>query len=258
MDILKVINANGFKALGDLAGDRPELFFQRKPTELRDEMEQIVRSEHGPDATAYDKDMSLKISLEEMNELTEGGPGSDAKFAPLLRDALGDLTPAQSSEMELWASINCFVLSDYVPARWTSSNLSESGSTNFVDRHWLAYSGSSGRKWNASARLWWLGEIAKRAEPYSEHTFDKLLQAIAGNVNLYHQTIDRAYLSANPKFIAAVYDVFLDDNDHLKTTNDANRLVMALNMRAATTSFDWLEYDELRRIVEEAKPPKGS
>ena len=258
MDVLKVINAIGFKALGDIAGDRPELFLQGQPDELRNEMERVVLEEHGPDATAYDREISLNVSLEALNGLAEEGPVTDAKFAPLLRGALGNLTPAQSAEPELWATVNCFALSRYVPARWKSSNLSESGSTNFVDRHWLAYSGSSGRKWNASARLWWLGEIATRAEPYSEHGFDELLDAIAGNVNLYHQTIDRAFLSANPKFLAALYDVFLDGNDHLRTTKDANSLVMALNMRAATTSFDWLEYDELRRIVEEAKPPKGS
>ena len=258
MDVLKVINTNGSKALGDIAGDKPELFLQGKPDELRTEMERVVLEEYGPDAMAYDKDISLRVSLEALNLLVVEGPGTDANFAPLLREALGDLTPAQSAETELWATINCFALSQYVPARWKSSNLSESGSTNFVDRHWLAYSGSSGRKWNASARLWWLGEIAKRAETYSEHNYEELLEAIAGNVNLYHQTIDRPYLSANPKFLAAIYDVFLDGNDHLRTTKDANSLVMALNMRAATTSFDWLEYDELRRIVEEAKPPKGS
>lgn len=256
--MLKVINANGFKALGDIAANKPEIFLQGNPSSLRDEMEQAVLEEFGPDVSAYDRDITLKVDLEELNELAEEGPGSDAKFAPLLREAIGDLTPAQSTEAELWATINCFALSQYVVARWKSSNLSETGSTNFVDRHWLAYSGSSGRKWNAAARLWWLGEIAKRAEPYSEHGFEELLVAIAGNVNLYHQTVDRAFLSANPKFLAAIYDVFLDGNDHLRTTKDANSLVMALNMRAATTSFDWLEYDELRRIVEEAKPPKGS
>ena len=258
MNVLKVVNANGLKALGDIAGDKPELFLQGKPDELRAEMDRVVLEEFGPNATPYDRDIPLKVSLKALNELAEEGPKSDAGFAPYLRDAVGELTPAQSAESELWATINCFALPQYVTARWKSSSLSESGSTSFVDRHWLAYSGSSGRKWNASARLWWLAEIAKRAEPYSEHSYEKLLETIAGNVNLYHQTIDRSYLSANPKFLAAIYDVFLDGNDHLRTTKDANSLVMALNMRAATTSFDWLEYDDLRRIVEEAKPPKGS
>ena len=258
MKTLKVVNASGLKALGSIAGEEPQLFLQGRPDELRSRMEQVVSDENGPNATAYSREIPLNVSLQEMNELESDGPGSDRLLTPIIRDTVGDLTPAKSAEPELWASINCFALPQYVPVRWQSSNLSESGSTGFVDRHWLTYSGSSGRKWNASARLWWLGEIAKRAAVYSGHSFDKLLEAIAGNVNLYHQTIDRAFLSANPKLLAAIYDVFLDGNEHLRTTKDANSLVMALNMRAATTSFDWLEYDELRRIVEEAKPPKGS
>ena len=254
---LKVVNSDGLKALATISGEEPQLFLQGRVDDLRTRMEQLVREESGANATAYEREMSLNVSLEELNELDSEGPGSDTQFAPIIRAAVGNLTPARSAEPELWASINCFALPQYVPVRWESSNLSAAGSTNFVDRHWLTYSGSSGRKWNASARLWWLGEIASRAAAFSEHSFDELLKAIAGNVNLYHQTIDRAFLSANPKLLAAIYDVFLDGNEHLRTTKDANSLVMALNMRAATTSFDWLEYDDLRRIVEEAKPPKG-
>ena len=258
MNMLKIINANGLKALGAIAGEEPQLFLRGNPDELRARMEQIVGEENSPGAPADAREISLAVSLSELNQLEADGPGSDERFAPLIREAVGDLTPAKSAEAELWASINCFALPQYVPVRWKSSNLSQSGSTNFVDRHWLTYSGLSGRKWNASARLWWLGELAKRAEVYSEHSFAELLKAIAGNVNLYHQVVDRPYLSANPKLLAAIYDVFLDDNEHLRTTKDANSLVMALNMSAATKSFDWLEYNDLRRIVEEAKPPKGS
>ncbi len=63
--------------------------------------------------------------------------------------------------------------------------------------------------------------------------------------------------SSVSRLLAAVWDVFLDGNEHLRTTKDANDMMTALNLRAATLSFDFLDYDELRSVVEEAKPPKG-
>lgn len=258
MTELRLVSDAGFKALGQLAADDPGLFVQPNPETLRKRMEVSVRDEGGPDALPYaENPFQMRVSLDELNRLDKSGPGSDAILSGVLRQAIGDLSPAQAANPKLWASINCFALSHYVPVRWDSSNLSNSASTNFVDRHWLKYAGSEGRKWNAAARLWWLGEMAYRAAEHSQHSYNDLLAAMAGNVNLYHQVNDRSYLSANPQLLAAVYDVFLEGNDHLKTTRDSSDLMKALNLRAAAMSFDFLEYHELRQVVEEAKPPKG-
>lgn len=258
MTELRLVSDAGFKALGQLAADAPGLFVQSDPETLRARMEAAVRDEGGPDAQPYaETTFQIQASLDELNRLDKDGPSSDATLSLVLHRAIGELSPAQAANPRLWASINCFALSRYVPVRWESSNLSDSASTNFVDRHWLKYAGAEGRKWNAAARLWWLGEMASRAAEHSQHSYDDLLAAMAGNVNLYHQVNDRSFLSANPRLLAAVYDVFLDGNDHLKTTRDASDLMKALNLRAAAMSFDFLEYHELRQVVEEAKPPKG-
>ncbi len=258
MTELRLVSDAGFKALGQLSADDPGLFVRSDPETLRARMEAAVHDEGGPDALPYaETPFQIQASLDELNQLDKGGPSSDASLSLVLHRAIGELSPAQAANPKLWASINCFGLSRYVPVRWESSNLSNSASTNFVDLHWLKYAGAGGRESNAAARLWWLGEMASRAAEHSQHSYDDLLAAMAGNVNLYHQVNDRSFLSANPRLLAAVYDVFLDGNDHLKTTRDASDLMKALNLRAAAMSFDFLEYHELRQVVEEAKPPKG-
>lgn len=79
---------------------------------------------------------------------------------------------------------------------------------------------------------------------------------MSNNVNFYHQTIDRTYLAANPRLLAAMYDVFLDGNEHLNVTKNANAMLKSLNIRAGATALDMMDYDELRAVIEEAKPPK--
>ena len=255
MPEVRLLNDSGFNALLTLAESEPQLFIQGNQDELRRRMERAGRVEHGPEAELYGERFNMPVSLSDLNRLQSKGPGSDAEYAPVIRQALGS-SVAQVTNPLLWATLNAFELPDYVPVRWESSNLKQV-STTFVYRHWLQYSGSDGRKWNEAARLWWLGEMAVRTAEHSEHSQDDLLIAMAGNVNLYHQTIDRTFLSSNPRLLAAVWDVFLDGNDHLRTTKDANELMTALNLRAATLSFDFLDCDELRAVVEEAKPPKG-
>lgn len=255
MPEIRLVNDSGFNALVTLADEEPEIFAQGDPTALRQRMEEVGRAEHGPNAELYGEGFDLRVSLTSLNNIAQRGPVSDAGYAPSIREAVGG-SVVQATNQRLWTTLNCFELSKYVPVRWASSNLSPT-SPNFVERHWLQYSGPNGRKWNAAARLWWLGEMAARAAEHSEHSFGTLLETMAGNVNLYHQTIDRPFLSANPWLLAAVWDVFLDGNDHLRTTRYASDLMMALNLRAATMSFDFLDYSELRAVVEAAKPPKG-
>ena len=256
MPEVQLVNDSGYNALVSLTESEPELFAKGDPVVLRRRMEAVGSAEFGPDAELYGERLNMPVTLTALNFLERGGPESDAGYAPMVRQAVGD-SVVQAADQLLWATLNCFELPGYVPVRWRSSNLSQT-STNFVYRHWLQHSGSSdGRKSNAAARLWWLSEMATRAAEHSEHSVDTLLETMAGNVNLYHQTIDRTFLSSNPRLLAAVWDVFLDGNQHLRTTKDASDLMMALNLRAATLSFDFLDYNELRAVVEAAKPPKG-
>lgn len=255
MPEIRLVNDSGFNALVTLADQEPEIFAQGDPAVLRQRMEQVGREEHGPDAELYGERFDVRVSLAALNAVARGGPTSDAGYVPAMREAVGTSVVTATNQL-LWTTLNCFELPQYVPVRWGESSRLSQTSPTFVYRHWLQYSGSDGRKWNAAARLWWLGEMATRAAAHSEHSRDELLETMAGNVNLYHQTIDRTFLSSNPQLLAAVWDVFLDGNDHLRTTKDASELMMALNLRAATMSFDFLDYNELRAVVEAAKPPK--
>ena len=221
-----------------------------------EQLEQFMVEEAGTDEVWGPK-LGLHDNLANLSEETEAGPRRDEVHAKTMRGALAGLTPAAASNGYLWASINCFAIRQYVPVRWNTSNNKGTKPSNFVLDHWIQYSGSDGRKWNAAARLWWMGELADRIALYSEHSTDRLLTTMAGNVNFYHQTIDRTYLAANPKLLAVLYDVFLDGNGHLNVTKAASDMLKSLNIRAGANALDMMDYDELRSIVEEAKPPKG-
>ena len=252
MGSLRIVNDDGYKALRRLAETKPECF--TNPAGL--ELDQMMVVEAGTDEV-WGPNLELHDDMASLNEETEAGPRRDAIHAKTMRSVLVGLTPASASNEYLWASINCFAIPQYVPVRWGTSNNKVTKPSNFVVDHWIQYSGSDGRKWNAAARLWWMGELAARIVPYSEHSADELLTTMAGNVNFYHQTIDRTYLAANTKLLAVLYDVFLDGNEHLNVTKAVSDMLKSLNMRAGANALDMMDYDELRGIVEEAKPPKG-
>ena len=251
MGSIRVVNDEGYKALRKLAINNSSLFIDSTAQHLSDQM--VI--EAGTDSV-WGPSLELKEDLKSLNSETQSGPRTDAVHAKTIRAALSGITPATASDALLWASLNCFALPDYVPIRWKTSNNQETNPAKFVDDHWLQYQRSDGRKWNAAARLWWMGELAERISRYSEHTPDELLEVMSNNVNFYHQTIDRTYLAANPKLLAAMYDVFLDGNDHLNVTKNANDMLKSLNIRAGATALDMMDYDELRAVIEEAKPPK--
>ena len=252
MESLRIVNDDGYKTLRRLAENNPSCFINP----VGHQLEQLMVEEAGTDEVWGPK-LDLHDDLVSLSEETEAGPRRDAIHAKTIRKALVGLTPSAASNGYLWASFNCFAIPQYVPVRWSTSNNKGTKPSNFVLDHWIQYSGSDGRKWNAAARLWWMGELADRIALYSEHSPDELLATMAGNVNFYHQTIDRTYLAANPRLLAVLYDVFLDGNHHLNVTKAASDMLKSLNIRAGANALDMMDYDELRSIVEEAKPPKG-
>ncbi len=245
------VNENGYRALLGIASDSPQLFTTPNLERLRDEM--INRAD--TEDLWSQQPISLNCSMNSLNDIVERGPGTDYQHAKIIRQALHGLSFVDLTDELFWASINCFALTDYVPIRWSTSNTRNTNPTNFINSHWLK-TGSKGRESNASARLWWLGEIAERVARFSQHNTGELLDAMANNVNLYHQTLARPYLLANPRLVAAIYDLALDGNEHLFQTAYANQLFKSLNLRAGATALDMMDDDELRAVVEEAKPPK--
>lgn len=252
MEPFRIVNDDGYKALLRLAESNPASFVNPSGQQLN----RMMVQEAGTD-DVWGSTLQLQDDLASLGLETESGPRRDAVHAKTMRAALATLTPARASDGYLWASLNCFAIPEYVPVRWRTSNNRETKQSNFVLDHWIQYSGSDGRKWNAAARLWWMGELADRISIHSEHTPDELLATMAGNVNFYHQTIDRTYLAANPRLLAVLYDVFLDGNEHLNVTKAASDMLKSLNLRAGANALDLMSYDDLREVVEEAKPPKG-
>lgn len=249
----KIVNDVGLKSLRLLASKSSHLFLDSNP----DKLERRLEESASPDSPWREQGIDVLADLSELNDIELSGPTTDASFVPLVRNALGHIPASEGLNEYLWSTINCFLLSRYVPIRWQSSNSSDP--TKFVQSHWLDGGVTRARQNNAIARLWWLGEFAKRAAQYSEVlNEDDLLNGMANNVNLYHQLLYRPNLISRPKLVAALYEVFLNgaDNDYLGATRYANELLLTLNLRAASLSLDFMGMDELREVILECKPPK--
>ena len=250
-----MVNEEGRVALIHLAHEKPHLFLDADPLALENAMVERMRTENlwgGP--------LGLREDMSSLNSLSEGGPGTDAAFVPTVRKGLGHLPPSEGLNDYRWNTINCFVIPQYARARWSHVEPSEKKHLpSFVERHWLKGHLTEARQDNSIARLWWLGELSYRAGKYSErYDATDFLQAMAGYVNLYHQLLSRRNLASRSKLVAAIYEVFLEDgNDYLSQTKYASEMMSTLNYLAADVSLDFMDMDELRDIVEEAKPPKG-
>ena len=89
------------------------------------------------------------------------------------------------------------------------------------------------------------------------HSAEELLDAMAQNVNLYHQLLARPNLLARSRLVAVIYEVFLEPgNDYLGITRYANEMLTSLNLTAAQESLDFMDMNELRKTVEGVIPPK--
>ena len=248
------LSDHGYRILDELARANPVLFTKSATDELQQRLEADAKK--GGEFPYQAKQLELEVALNPLNDIEQPGPDSDAHYAPLIRQAVGGITPAQAADDLLWASINCFAVSPYISVRWKTSNLRNSNPSKYVRDHWLW--NSRPRISNASARLWWLAERANRASEYSIHSPETLLESMADNVGLYHQLSDRVYFAASPVLVAAIYDVVLAGNEYVYRRPMANQLLRTLNIKAGNMSFDILDYDELYEIVESSLPPLGA
>ncbi len=254
VDTKRILNDRGLLALNQMAKDVPRMFMQANPDAL---MERVRQEAETDDIWGAPLDLKADISSLNANDL--GGPANDAKYAKTVRAALGHLPSSEGHDPNLWATINCFVIPQYVATRWPyrykyRDDDEHRRLTSFVERHWLNGQLASARQDNAIARLWWLVEFSKRAAAYSDvYDADDLLHAMANNVTLYHQFLARPHLLSRSVLSAAVYEMFLDGNNHLRSMDYANPLMQSLNFMADNVSLDLMNPIELREAVEEAK-----
>ena len=250
----KFVNDNGLAALNRLATDDPKLFLSADPDALIVAMERLLDT-----SDLWGGPLDIKGDISELNQVEIDGPTTDAQFTPVVRNALGHLPPAEGLNEHRWATINCFLLPQYVQIRWSDVEPKTTDRLpGHVQRHWLRGGTVDARRANAVGRLWWLGEFSDRAARYSHlYNEDEILEAMSHNVNLYHQLLSRPNLLSRSKLLAAIYEVFLEpDNDYIRTTRYANEMLQSLNFIAAQVSLDFMNLPELREVVEEAKPPK--
>lgn len=248
MNALQIVNETGYKALQRLAQKSPDLF----TTPNIDKLKASMVSEAGT-SDVWRQTILLECSLKPLNDIMEKGPVTDARYTKIMRQALADIPTADAADKSIWASINCFAIADYVPIRWETSNIRYSNPEGFVNKHWLKW-GSSARQDNAAARLWWLGELSERVSRHSKYSADDLLDAMANNVNLYHQTLSRPRLLANSKLVAVIYESAMEGNAHLYQTKYANAMYKSLNARYEAATLASMNLSELRAVVGDAVP----
>ena len=254
MNKYRFVNEDGLAALDSLSHEKPSLFVDADSDALIAAMEERVEK-----PGLWDTPLNLAEDISSLNQVQDSGPKTDSEYARLVRNALGHLPPSEGLNEHRWATINCFVLPRYVSMRWSHVQPKDSKRLpSFVKSHWLDGGKVSARQNNSVARLWWLGEFSARAAEHSgKHSAEELLDAMAENVNLYHQLLARPNLLARSRLVAVIYEVFLEPgNDYLGMTKYANEMLTALNLTAAQASLDFMDMNELRETVEGAIPPK--
>ena len=206
MNHQKFVNDLGLAALHQLSNSNPNAFLAADPDALIEAME---KQEDSSDLWGGQLDLKEDISI--LNEVDAGGPSSDSRYARIVRDAVGHLPPSEGLNEHRWATTNCFVLPRYVQKRWSHVQPSSPERLpNFVRRHWLDGRLTEARQDNAIARLWWLCEFSSRAAEHSDiYNADELLEAMANNVELYHQLLFRPNLIARSKLVASYLRGFL-------------------------------------------------
>ena len=261
---IPLLSTKGYETLWNLSNSDHQAFYENPSSDALKEMIEraIVAKGEKPDAL-YAGELTLPADLSALNENDPQSDETDAGNAPVVRAALPEITPAKAADHRLWASVNCFALLPYTTKRWnqrTSSkaprNTSEERKLReWVQEHYLGH-GVDMKQSNAAARLWWLTELANRAAAHSKHSPDRLLSAMANDVEMYHQLLSRPYLSSNPRLVALIYDLALAGNDYLLKRPYPNRMLQNLNIKAAAVSLGALSDATLKAAVEEAKPPK--
>ena len=245
------LNDNGYRILDEMADSAPHIFTSGNTAQLIEELEQ--RAQRQGVSPYVDSKINLKVSLDLLNQVDRKGPSTDARYAPILRRAVAGILSEQANQGLFWTSINCFLLSPYISKRWSSSNIKNTKPNNFVNRHWL-WIGKQGRLWNATARLWQLGELALRSSEFSVHSSHTLLTVMANNTGLFHAIMFSKFAS-NPVLVAAIYDTALAGNPLLFQKKHAKKLCVNLNVKSDT--FNILDYYELYQIVENCLPFKA-
>ncbi len=250
---IPILSEEGYRQLLEMSETDPDSFLLAEPCKLKEAL----------DADAWiSKGLPLARSLDSLNDVTGKGPSTDYASARTLRAALALVPYRLVNEPRLWASLNCFVLALYTGHRWEWSynprgKWSEKESkTEFVKRHWLKL-GSAARESNASARLWWLYEIAERASAFSEHDPDTFLRLMADNVGLYHQMLRRPNLIGNMQFTAALLELALEEIPELRSLKSANKLLQQLNTQAGSSLFDVKDKGQMAAWIRDTFHPKA-
>ena len=257
MPELQIVSDAGYQALIALKDRRPALFTTPDPEKLKSAMPAIIK-EGDPEAL-WAAPIPISAALEAINRNPRGGPVDDAANALILNQALPQLSLRDWSHERLWASLNCFALADWVPARWSTSRTKNTKESQFVHTHWLKANTDS-RESNASMRLFTLLTLSRRAAAYSARSQEELLVAMAEKVNLFHQTLRRPFLLSNSRILAMVWDSALDDlgSSVVFQTKAASSWLSKINERGGAVDLGILDDDGLRSVVAEAKPrPKA-
>lgn len=263
---IPLLSSKGYQELWVLSNDDPRAFFENPCSNiLKELLEQTCVTKGVEPDELWDGELIPQIDLQALNDADSQSNTTDASNARLVREAFPDITPATSADHRIWASVNCFALLRYTTMRWNQSTSAkapcrtdeEQKLREWVQEHYLGH-GADMKQDNAAARLWWLTEIAERVSAHSKHSADRLLSAMANDVEMYHQLLFRPYLVSNPRVVGKIYDLALTSgNDYMLSRPYPNRMLQNLNLKAAAVSLGSLSDATLSAVVEEAKPPKG-
>ena len=169
-----------------------------------------------------------------------------------VHDHLRALTPHQASEERLWAYLCHVECADYLRARWLGTRPKKTEeAVGRVRNHFFARGARGLTRDNGISRLWWLGKVARDADPDEPEAF---LEIVLHRQDVRSSLLDRTSVSRNVGVLREIHRLMKEHwgGDRKLFKRDSFRpWVRGINARGGVVLLDALSTGALRRLLEE-------
>lgn len=192
---------------------------------------------------------SVPLRVEDVHDR----PGvRDASNAQLVHDRMSGLSRHQASEERLWVYLCHVECADYVRTRWLKQRpRSTEDAVGKVLQHFFVRDARGLIRNNGVSRLWWLGKMAREADPESP---EKFLEIVLHRQDVQSSLLGRPFVSNNVKVLRVIHEVMKVHWDERRALFERRRFrawMRAINRRGGVVLLDALSESGLRGILEE-------
>lgn len=169
-----------------------------------------------------------------------------------VHDHLGALTPHQASEERLWVYLCHVECADYLRARWLGTRPKRvEEAVRRVRNHFFARGARALIRDNGISRLWWLGKIARDADPDEPEAF---LEIVLSRQDLRSSLLERPFVSRNVGVLREIHRLMKEHwagDGKLFERHRFRAWMRGINARGGVVLLDALSPGALRGLLEE-------